>query len=58
MNHLAMGSRPYRAAFQATTHCLTGCAIGEIPGLVLSNALGWTAIPSIVLAIVLAFGFG
>ena len=58
MNDGATGSRPYRAAFQATTHCLTGCAIGEILGLVLSTALGWTAIASIVLAIVLAFGFG
>jgi hypothetical protein len=58
MNDGATGSRPYRAAFQATTHCLTGCAIGEILGLVLSTALGWTAMASIVLAIVLAFGFG
>jgi hypothetical protein len=47
-----------RAAFQATRHCLTGCAIGEMLGLVLSTALGWTATASIVLAIVLAFGFG
>jgi hypothetical protein len=58
VNHDTPASRPNRAAFQATRHCLTGCAIGEILGLVLSNALGWTATASIVLAIVLAFGFG
>jgi len=50
--------RPYRTAFQATTHCLTGCAIGEVLGLVVSTAFGWTNLPSILLAIVLAFGFG
>jgi hypothetical protein len=58
LNRGPADSKPYRAAFQATTHCLTGCAIGEILGLVLSTALGWTAIASIVLATVLAFGFG
>jgi hypothetical protein len=47
-----------RTAFQATTHCLTGCAIGEILGLVISTALGWHDLPSVVLAIVLAFFFG
>jgi hypothetical protein len=47
-----------RTAFQATVHCLTGCGIGEILGLVLSTALGWHDLPSIVLAIVLAFVFG
>lgn len=47
-----------RVAFQATIHCLTGCAIGEILGLVIATALGWHDLPSIVLAIVLAFAFG
>src|SRR3954470_18065871 len=47
-----------RTAFQATVHCLTGCAIGEILGLVIATALGWHDLPSIVLAIVLAFAFG
>ena len=47
-----------RVAFQATVHCLTGCAIGEILGLVIATALGWHDLPSIVLAIVLAFAFG
>ena len=47
-----------RAAYDATVHCLTGCAIGEVLGLVLSTALGWHDLPSILLAIVLAFVFG
>ena len=47
-----------RVAFQATVHCLTGCAIGEVLGLVIATALGWHDLPSIVLAIVLAFVFG
>lgn len=47
-----------RVALQATVHCLTGCAIGEVLGLVISTALGWHDVPSILLAIVLAFVFG
>jgi hypothetical protein len=47
-----------RLAFDATVHCLTGCAIGEVLGLVIATALGWHDLPSIVLAIVLAFVFG
>jgi hypothetical protein len=47
-----------RTAFQATVHCLTGCAIGEISGLVVSTILGLAVLPSILLAIVLSFVFG
>ena len=47
-----------RVAAQATIHCLTGCAIGEILGLVIATALGWHDLPSVLLAIVLAFVFG
>jgi uncharacterized protein DUF4396 len=47
-----------RTAFAATWHCLTGCAIGEILGLVIASALGWGNVASIVLATVLAFFFG
>lgn len=47
-----------RSAIQATVHCLTGCAIGEVLGMVIATALGWGNAPSIVLSIVLAFGFG
>jgi uncharacterized protein DUF4396 len=47
-----------RLALTATIHCLTGCAMGEVLGLVIATALGWHDLPSIVLAIVLAFVFG
>ena len=47
-----------RLAFSATGHCLTGCAIGEVLGLIIANALGWGNVASIALAIVLAFFFG
>jgi hypothetical protein len=47
-----------RAAFSATTHCLTGCAIGEVMGMALATAFGWGNAVQIVLAIVLAFAFG
>ena len=45
-------------AITATRHCLTGCAIGEILGMVLATWWGWGNAASIVLAIVLAFAFG
>ena len=47
-----------RTAVQATLHCLTGCAIGEVLGMVIATALGLGNLPSIVLAIALAFVFG
>jgi hypothetical protein len=47
-----------RAAVSATLHCLTGCAIGEVLGLVLATWWGWSTLPSIALAIALAFVFG
>lgn len=47
-----------RLAFQATNHCLTGCGIGEVLGLVLATWWGWGDAASIALAIVLAFFFG
>ncbi len=47
-----------RVAVSATLHCLTGCAIGEILGMVLATWWGWSNAPSIGLAIVLAFLFG
>jgi hypothetical protein len=47
-----------RVAFSATAHCLTGCAIGEVLGVVIGTALGWSNLPTIVLAVILAFFFG
>ncbi|WP_405446809.1 DUF4396 domain-containing protein [Streptomyces achromogenes] len=45
-------------AAQATLHCLTGCAIGEVLGMIIGTALGWGNLPTMLLAIVLAFFFG
>jgi Domain of unknown function (DUF4396) len=47
-----------RLAASATTHCLTGCAIGEVLGFVIGTALGWGDVATIALAVVLAFFFG
>lgn len=44
-----------RVAFMATVHCLSGCAIGEVAGMVIGTALGWSSEETIVLAITLAF---
>lgn len=45
-------------AVSATLHCLTGCAIGEIAGLMIGTALGWHTLGTTALAIALAFVFG
>lgn len=45
-------------AASATLHCLTGCAIGEIAGLIIGTALGLSTPATIGLAIALAFVFG
>jgi hypothetical protein len=60
MTHAHQGAPPSttRLALDATRHCLTGCAIGEVVGLVISGALGFTTEASVVAGIVLAFVFG
>ena len=52
------GKVSWSMAAQATLHCLTGCAIGEVLGMIVGTALGWGNMPTMVLAIVLAFFFG
>lgn len=47
-----------KMAASATLHCLTGCAIGEVTGLIIGTALGWNTLQTIVLATALAFLFG
>ncbi|MDT0308344.1 DUF4396 domain-containing protein [Streptomyces sp. DSM 44917] len=56
--HHAAGPAGWGMAVRATLHCLTGCAIGEVLGLVIGTALGWRDLPTMVLAIALAFFFG
>lgn len=47
-----------KMAVSATLHCLTGCAIGEVLGLVIGTALGLETHTTLLLAIGLAFLFG
>ena len=48
----------WRMAITATRHCLTGCALGEITGMVLSTWWGWGNAATIALSVALAFLFG
>ena len=48
----------WSTAVSATLHCLTGCAIGEVLGMVLATWWGWGNGASIVLSVALAFFFG
>jgi hypothetical protein len=52
------GSSVRQLAFSATLHCLTGCAIGEVLGMVIGTGLGWSDAATIVLSVALAFLFG
>ena len=52
------GSALNAVAFSATLHCLTGCALGEIAGMVIGTALGFSDWGTVGLAVVLAFLFG
>ncbi|WP_312405681.1 DUF4396 domain-containing protein [Brevundimonas sp.] len=47
-----------RLAFTATLHCLSGCAVGEVLGMVLGTAAGFSNLQTIVLSVGLAFVFG
>jgi hypothetical protein len=57
-DHSAHAGSLNRVAFSATAHCLTGCAIGEVLGVMIGTALGWGNLETILLAIALAFLFG
>jgi Domain of unknown function (DUF4396) len=47
-----------RTALSATVHCLTGCAIGEVLGMIVGTALELANWTTVWLAVVLAFFFG
>ena len=55
---MVAGMDTWRTAISATLHCLTGCAIGEVLGMVLATWWGWGDAASIALAVDLAFFFG
>ncbi|PSL51722.1 uncharacterized protein DUF4396 [Saccharothrix carnea] len=57
-HHGHAGGVTWGMASSATLHCLTGCAIGEVLGMVIGTALGWGNLATIALAVALAFVFG
>jgi hypothetical protein len=58
-HHLPTSGRALTAvAVSATLHCLTGCAIGEILGMAIGTALGFSDWGTVALAVALAFLFG
>jgi hypothetical protein len=52
------GSALTQVAISATLHCLTGCAIGEVAGMAIGTALGFSDWGTVALAVALAFLFG
>lgn len=55
--HSAGPARPSLNAIAATAtlHCLSGCAVGEVAGVIIGTALGWSNAGTVLLAVVLAF---
>jgi hypothetical protein len=56
--HAEHGGSLNRLAVSATTHCLTGCVIGEIVGMFIATAAGWGDVAQIATAVGLAYVFG
>ncbi|MFK4146011.1 DUF4396 domain-containing protein [Streptomyces sp. NPDC004065] len=56
--HAQPAGASWRTAAQATLHCLTGCAIGEVLGMVIGTAAGLHNAATVVLSVALAFVFG
>jgi hypothetical protein len=57
-HHPVAATTTWTVAAQATLHCLTGCAIGEVLGMVIGTSLGLHNAATVVLSITLAFVFG
>lgn len=53
--HSEHSSNPFVTSAKATLHCLTGCVIGEVAGLIIAMALGLGVWPTIILATSLAY---
>ncbi|HEX3568937.1 MAG TPA: DUF4396 domain-containing protein [Candidatus Saccharimonadales bacterium] len=47
-----------KQAIRHTMHCLIGCGIGEILGMIIASLLGWHRVGRLSLAIILAFATG
>ena len=56
--HDHSGQSLNRLSVSATIHCMTGCLIGDVVGMTIATALGWSNGASIALAVTLAFFFG
>jgi hypothetical protein len=56
--HAPAAAELTRLAVSATNHCLTGCVIGEVIGMIIATALDWGNGAAIALAVALAFLFG
>jgi hypothetical protein len=52
------GNALTKVALSATLHCLTGCAIGEVAGMLIGTALGFSNLATVALSVLLAFAFG
>ena len=59
-SHGSRGAGPSlnSVALRATIHCLSGCAVGEVLGMVIGTALGFSNVATIAIAVALAFVFG
>jgi hypothetical protein len=55
---LTRSAVPWSTAVQATLHCLTGCAIGEVAGMVIGTSAGLHNAATVALSVVLAFVSG
>ena len=61
MDHAPQSTNQFsvnRLALSATVHCLTGCSIGEVFGMVIASSMGWDNMASVTVAAVLAYAFG
>ena len=47
-----------KLAFSATLHCLLGCGVGEVVGIIIGTALVMTNTNTLILAVSLGFVFG
>jgi len=56
--HHGQGGNPLRTAAHATLHCLTGCIVGEVAGLMIAILIGLSPWPTIVLATGLSYTTG
>jgi hypothetical protein len=57
-HHHRQGPVSWAEAARATLHCLTGCAIGEVLGMVIGTTLGLHNAATVILSIALALVFG